>query len=202
MKEFKSHSGLVVPLDRVNVDTDAIIPKQFMKRIERTGYGEFLFYDWRYDNSGIMNDQFVFNFPQYKGANILLTRDNFGCGSSREHAPWALEGYGIRVIIAPSFAEIFYTNCFINGILPIVLSSVEVNLLFEMTFQNEGLRLHVDLTNQTIRDGEQLNLHFQIEYEQKQRLLSGADDIQITLQSEAEITDFEEKRSSWLNPSY
>jgi len=200
MKEFKCHSGLVVPLDRVNVDTDAIIPKQFMKRIERTGYGEFLFHDWRYDQSGNLNDQFVLNFPQYQGASILLARHNFGCGSSREHAPWALEGYGIRVIIAPTFAEIFYTNCLKNGILPIVISTKEVNQLFKMIFNNEGMRLHVDLPNQIIRDGEQLSLQFQIEDEQKQRLLTGVDDIQITLQREGEITTFEEKRLPWLNP--
>lgn len=200
MKKFISHEGAVVPLDRINVDTDAILPKQFMKRIERTGYGEFLFFDWRYDDKGNINNKFVLNFPQYQEASILLTRDNFGCGSSREHAPWALDGYGIKVIIAPSFAEIFYNNCFKNGILPIILSPLEVNQLFEKTFENESLSLNVDLTEQTITDNEQLILHFQIESEQKERLLNGIDDIQVTLQRQSDITTFEKKREPWLNP--
>lgn len=201
MKRFEPHTGLVVPLDRVNVDTDAMIPKQFLKRIERTGYGQYLFYDWRYDASGKMNNQFVLNFPQYKGASILLARDNFGCGSSREHAPWGLEDYGISVIIAPSFAEIFYNNCFKNGVLPIVLSGAEVDRLIEWASRNESFLLDVDLKKQMVSDRSgKLSFRFQIENEQKQRLLLGLDDIQVTLQSENLIHTFENQRKSWLNP--
>src|SRR5690625_4125418 len=150
MEPFVQHDGLVAPLDRVNVDTDQIIPKQFLKRIERTGFGQYLFYDWRFLDGETPNPEFELNQPQYAGASILLTRNNFGCGSSREHAPWALLDYGFRVIIAPSFADIFFNNCFKNGILPIVLSEEEVETLFQQMYANEGYQLAVDLAAQAV----------------------------------------------------
>src|SRR5690554_2815394 len=151
MEPFVRETGLVAPLDRVNVDTDQIIPKQFLKRIERTGFGEFLFYDWRYKAPGKLNEDFELNRPENQGATILVTGDNFGCGSSREHAPWALLDYGFRVIIAPSFADIFYNNCMKNGILPIVLPEAQVDRLFSEVAAFPGFRLVVDLPEQVVR---------------------------------------------------
>src|ERR1700750_2951152 len=148
MNAFRKHTGLVAPLDRANVDTDQIIPKQFLKRIERTGFGEFLFFDWRYATPGVSNPSFVVNEPRYNGASILLAGKNFGCGSSREHAPWALAEYGFRVVIAPSFADIFANNCFKNGLLPIALPEEQVALLMKRTQEKEGYRLTVDLERQ------------------------------------------------------
>ncbi|MFB4163861.1 3-isopropylmalate dehydratase small subunit [Alteribacillus sp. JSM 102045] len=200
MKTLSTHKGQVMPLNRVNVDTDAILPKQFLKRVERTGYEKFLFHDWRYDDNGEENENFVLNDPRYKGASILLGRDNFGSGSSREHAPWALEDFGFRVLIAPSFAEIFYNNCFKNGILPIVLKKEEVEVLFEKAFNIDSYSLQVDVKQQTIRDDDQLIYHFDLEDSQQERLLKGMDDIEITMKMDSEIAKFEKERRSWLTP--
>ncbi|AUD79144.1 3-isopropylmalate dehydratase small subunit [Kangiella profundi] len=210
MEAFTQHTGLTVPLDRANVDTDAIIPKQFLKSIKRSGFGPNLFDEWRYldhgepgmDNSKRpVNPDFVLNFPRYKGASVLLARENFGCGSSREHAPWALEDYGIKAVIAPSFADIFFNNCFKNGILPIVLDHDTVDLLFKETEANEGYKLDINLEQQTITrpNGEVIN--FEVESDRKHSLLNGLDDIGITLQQEAAITAYEserKKRAPWL----
>ncbi len=210
MEKFTSFSGLVAPLDRANVDTDAIIPKQFLKSIERTGFGPFLFDEWRYLDHGEpgmdctnrpRNKNFVLNQPRYQGAEILLTRANFGCGSSREHAPWALLDFGIRVLIAPSFADIFYNNCFKNGILPIVLPEENVAELFVRLESSEGFRLKVDLERQrlTLPDGEQVG--FEIDPFRKHCLLNGLDDIAQTLQQVEAIRRYEQRRKQeapWL----
>ena len=208
MKAFTKLNGLVAPLDRTNVDTDAIIPKQFLKSIRRAGFGPFLFDEWRYLDRGEpdmdctgrpINKEFVLNKPQYKGAEILLTRENFGCGSSREHAPWALEDFGFRVIIAPSFADIFYNNCFKNGLLPIVLDSETVDGLFNEL--NDGYRLTVDLQTQKIVTPGGREIHFQVDETRKFRLLNGLDDIALTLQQADAIRAYEverAKRAPWL----
>jgi 3-isopropylmalate/(R)-2-methylmalate dehydratase small subunit len=201
MEPFKTHSGIVAPVDRVNVDTDAIIPKQFLKRIERTGFGQFLFYEWRFHEDGSLNEEFEMNKPRYKGASILITRANFGCGSSREHAPWAIQDYGFRVIIAPSFADIFYNNCFKNGILPIRLPEEQVEELFQRTAKHEGYRLHVDLENKTIKDDYGLQYSFDLEEHRRQYLLQGLDDIALTLQHEDLIAAYEEKHKERLSYS-
>jgi len=210
MKPFTSHEGLVAPLDRANVDTDAIIPKQFLKSIKRTGFGPNAFDEWRYldrgepgmDNSKRpLNPEFVLNQARYQGASILLARENFGCGSSREHAPWALEDYGFRAIIAPSFADIFFNNCFKNGILPIVLPADEVETLFRHTYQQEGYRLTVDLSAQTVTTPRGEVFHFEVDPERKNRLMHGLDDIGITLKYVDEIKAYEAKRKQvtpWL----
>ena len=200
MEPFVRHEGLVAPLDRPNVDTDAIIPKQFLKRIERTGFGQFLFYDWRFLENGEPNPDFILNQPRYQGASILLGRDNFGCGSSREHAPWALLDYGFRVIIAPSFADIFRNNSLKNGILLITLDPKLVDQLFQRCLEQEGYRLDVDLENCTIRDARGLELSFDIEPFQREVLLKGLDDISRTLQHEAAIAAYESKRPDYLTP--
>lgn len=193
MEAFVKHSGLAVPIDRANIDTDAIIPKQFLKRIERTGFGQFLFYDWRFLDNGEENPAFELNHPRYKGASVLLARQNFGCGSSREHAPWALLDFGFKVIIAPSFADIFYNNCFKNGILPIQLSEEQVQQLFEKTTQHEGYQLHIDLEQQKITDDHGLELSFEVDAFRKELLLNGLDDIGLTL-LQADKIDAYEKR--------
>jgi len=199
VEAFKKHTGLVAPVDRVNVDTDAIIPKQFLKRIERTGFGQFLFYEWRFDEKGNPNPDFELNKPRYKGASILISRANFGCGSSREHAPWAIMDYGFKVIIAPSFADIFYNNCFKNGILPIKLSEEQVEELFRRTAANEGYQLTVDLENKTISDSIGLNISFDLDEHRRQFLLLGLDDIGLTLQHEALIAAYEAKHAERLS---
>ena len=191
MKPFVKHTGLVVAMDRANVDTDQIIPKQFLKRIERTGFGQFLFFDWRLLEDGSDNPDFELNRLRYRGATILLARRNFGCGSSREHAPWALEDYGFRVIIAPSFADIFYNNCFKNGLLPVRLDESQVEALFRRTIAREGYRLSVDLEQCTIEDDAGLRLAFDVEPSRRQSLLGGLDDIGLTLAHEADITAYE-----------
>jgi 3-isopropylmalate/(R)-2-methylmalate dehydratase small subunit len=193
MEPFKTLTGIVAPLDRVNIDTDQIIPKQFLKRIERTGFGEFLFYDWRYMEDGKPNPEFVLNHPRYKGASILLTRNNFGCGSSREHAPWALKDYGFRVIIAPSFADIFFNNCFKNNMLPIVLPEDIVEELFRKVLSNEGYYLTVDLESQTLRDNDGWTVSFEVDPFKKKCLIEGLDDIALTLQHEDKIKAYEER---------
>ena len=210
MEKFRKLTGIVMPLDRPNVDTDAIIPKQFLKSIKRTGFGPNLFDEWRYldhgepgmDNSKRpINPDFVLNQPRYQGAQILLARENFGCGSSREHAPWALLDYGFRVIIAPSFADIFYNNCFKNGILPIVLDAGTVDELFREVEANEGYTLTVDLENQTITKPDGSVIPFEIDEFRKHRLLEGLDDIGLTLEHADEIRAYEERRrkeAPWL----
>ena len=194
MKKFSSINSIAMPLDRANIDTDAIIPKQFLKSIKRSGFGPNLFDEWRYldhgepgmDNSiRPINPDFVLNNPTYSGAQILLTRRNFGCGSSREHAPWALEDYGFRAIIAPSFADIFYNNCFKNGVLPIVLSSEIVDSLFSYS----GL-ININLEKQIVKI-DQNSFEFEVDPERKRRLINGLDDIGLTLQSENQIRIFE-----------
>ncbi len=208
MRAFTTLTSIVAPLDRANVDTDAIIPKQFLKSIRRTGFGVYLFDEWRYLDQGQpdmdctnrpINKDFVLNKPQYQGAQILLTRENFGCGSSREHAPWALEDYGFRAIIAPSFADIFYNNCFKNGILPIALDAEIVDSLFkELT---DGYSLTVDLAAQTISTPSGKIIIFTVDENRKFRLLNGLDDIGLTLQHADEIRAYEverAKRAPWL----
>jgi len=200
MEPFVKLTGVVAPLPRVNVDTDQIIPKQFLKRIERTGFGEFLFFDWRYLEDGKSpNAQFELNRPGYEGASILVAERNFGCGSSREHAPWALLDYGFRALIAPSFADIFYNNCFKNGILPIVLPEETVKQLLARALEQPGFTLTVDLESQTVSGGAGLSIPFEVDAFRRHCLLNGLDDIGLTLQNEAEITGFESRRPAWLS---
>ena len=191
MKTFINHTGIVVPLDRVNVDTDQIIPKQFLKRIERTGYGQFLFFDWRFQADGTPNPDFILNQPGYQEATVLVTGRNFGCGSSREHAPWALEDFGFRVIIAPSFADIFRNNCFQNGIVPVVLPKERVGELMSKSKTNEGYQVTVDLKDCMVFDSEGLSAAFQVDEFRRHCLLNGLDDIGLTLLREAKIKDYE-----------
>lgn len=210
MRKFTLLDGLVVPLDRANVDTDAIIPKQFLKSIKRSGFGPNAFDEWRYldhgepgmDNSKRpLNPDFVLNQPRYRGAQILLARENFGCGSSREHAPWALEDYGFRVIIAPSFADIFFNNCFKNGLLPIRLDVDKVDALFKAVEANEGYKLKVDLEQQTITAPDGTVYPFEVDAHRKHCLLNGLDDIGLTLEHVGAIKAFEEKHRAaqpWL----
>ena len=210
MKAFTQHQGLVAPLDRANVDTDQIIPKQFLKSIKRTGFGENLFDEWRYldeaqpgqDNSKRpLNTEFVLNQPRYQGASILLAQENFGCGSSREHAPWALDEYGFRAIIAPSFADIFYNNSFKNGLLPIVLPQDVVDELMQLTVDSEGYQLTVDLAEQKVIRGDGVRYDFEVDAFRKHCLLNGLDDIGLTLQDEDEIRAFEsgyKQKYPWL----
>ena len=195
MEPFNKLTGIVAPLEALHVDTDQIIPKQFLKRIERTGYQDMLFYDWRYSSDGMQpNPDFELNAPRYKGASILLTKDNFGCGSSREHAPWALNDYGFRCIIAPSFADIFYNNCFNNGMLPIALSSSIVDALFVEVRATEGYSLAVDLEAQTITTPSGRSISFDVDPFLRERLLNGWDQIGLTLRHEDAITAFENRR--------
>ena len=210
MHKFAVLDGLVVPLDRANVDTDALIPKQFLKSIKRSGFGPNLFDEWRYldhgepgmDNSKRpLNPDFVLNQPRYQGAQILLARGNFGCGSSREHAPWALEDYGFRAIIAPSFADIFFNNCFKNGLLPIRLDAASVDALFKAVEATPGYRLKIDLEQQSIAAPDGTVYRFEVETFRKHCLLNGLDDIGLTLQHVDEIKAYEERRKAeapWL----
>ncbi|MBI4466275.1 MAG: 3-isopropylmalate dehydratase small subunit [Acidobacteria bacterium] len=193
MQPFSQHTGLVVPLDRVNVDTDQMVPKQFCKLLTREGYGRMLFYDWRYQDGEVPNPDFVLNWPRYQGASILLGRANLGCGSSREHAAWATHDYGFRVVIAPSFADIYYNNCFKNGILPVTLPGPQVDELFRRTEQNQGYRLTVDLPSQTITDEQGLRLTFTIDPFRKDALLKGLDEIGLSLQDGERISGYEKK---------
>ncbi|MFM7460766.1 MAG: 3-isopropylmalate dehydratase small subunit [Burkholderiales bacterium] len=212
MEPFRVHTGLMVPLDRANVDTDAIIPKQFLKSIKRTGFGENAFDEWRYldhgepgvDNSRrVLNPNFALNQPRYKGATILLTRKNFGCGSSREHAPWALQQFGFRAIIAPSFADIFYNNCFKNGLLPIVLSELQVDHLFNVVMATSGLRLTIDLERQLVEVPGGEVYRFEVDDSRKQSLLNGWDEIGLTLRHVDKIRAYEQSRAirePWIFP--
>lgn len=210
MQAFTQLTGVVAPLDRANVDTDMIIPKQFLKSIKRSGFGPNLFDELRYldegkpdmDNSGRpLNPEFVLNQARYAGTNILLARDNFGCGSSREHAPWALEDFGIRCVIAPSFADIFYNNCFKNGILPITLLDDQVDALFEETFANEGYELTIDLEAEVIRGAKGGDISFSIDAFRRHCLLNGLDDIGLTLEQADAIKAYEAKakqKTPWM----
>ena len=201
MEPFTRLKGTVAPLPRVNVDTDQIIPKQFLKRIERTGFGEFAFFDWRYLADGTPDPDFELNRAGYEGASILVTGRNFGCGSSREHAPWALREYGIRVIIASSYADIFYNNCIQNGMLPIVLPEEQVQEIMQRALKKPGYALTVNLENMTLYDSQGLEDHFEIDPFIRERLLRGQDDIGLTLEHEGEITSFEKTRPSYLEPA-
>ncbi|WP_274522528.1 3-isopropylmalate dehydratase small subunit [Halorhodospira halochloris] len=211
IEPFTRHTGLVAPLDRANVDTDAIIPKQFLKSVKRTGFGPYLFDEWRYLDHGEpgmdctnrpRNPDFVLNQERYAGASVLLARANFGCGSSREHAPWALQDYGFRAIIAPSFADIFYSNCFKNGILPVVLDEATVDKLFTAAYAEPGYSLTVDLRNQTVETPAGETFGFEVDPFRRRMLLEGLDEIGITLTEHAEaIRAYEQKRreeAPWL----
>ena len=197
MLPFRIHTGLVAPLDRPNVDTDQIIPKQFLKRIERTGFGEFLFYDWRYLANGLPDNSFVLNSSAYRDATILVTGKNFGCGSSREHAPWALLDYGFRAIIAPSFADIFANNCLKNGIATVVLTEAEVSELLRRTQETEGYRLTVDLERLVVEDNQGFSASFSMDDFRRHCLIEGLDDIALTLKLENHITEYERRRPQW-----
>jgi 3-isopropylmalate/(R)-2-methylmalate dehydratase small subunit len=210
VEAFRQHLGLVAPLDRANVDTDAIIPKQFLKSIKRTGFGPNAFDEWRYldqgepgmDNSKRpLNPKFVLNEPRYAGASVLLTRKNFGCGSSREHAPWALQQYGFKAIIAPSFADIFFNNCFKNGLLPIVLTEAQVDHLFNIVFATPGLKLNVDLERQVVEVPAGESYRFEVEPFRKECLLNGWDEIGLTMRHTEKIRAYEAARAQrepWL----
>jgi 3-isopropylmalate/(R)-2-methylmalate dehydratase small subunit len=193
MDKFTKHTGLAAPLDRVNVDTDQMVPKQFLKLPSREGYGKFLFYDWRYLPGDQPNPDFVLNLPRYKGASVLLAGANFGCGSSREHAPWAIQDYGFRAIIAPSYADIFYNNCFKNGLLPVTLKPEEVDELFRRAESQEGYSVTVDLETQTVTDNTGLSYSFKVDPFRRESLLKGLDEIGLTLVHAPEIAAFEAK---------
>ena len=199
MTGFKQHKGIVVPLDNANVDTDAIIPKQFLQKVNRIGFGKHLFHDWRFlDDAGQQpNPEFVLNQPRYAGASILLARENFGCGSSREHAPWALADYGFKTLIASSFADIFYGNAINNGLVPVRLKEEEVDVLFQLVATQPGIEIEVDLEANQVRAGE-LSFGFEIDEFRRYCLLNGLDSIGLTLQHEATISAFEAKQPSWI----
>ena len=201
MRSFKNHTGLVAILDRPNVDTDQIIPKQFLKRVERTGFGEFLFYDWRFRPDGQLDASFPLNEARYRGASILIAGKNFGCGSSREHAPWSLADYGFRAIIAPSFADIFANNCLKNGLLPVTLDDAQVAELMRRAGQVEDYRLTVDLESKTVSDAHGFAATFEIGDFQRYCLLEGLDDIGLTLKHESAITRYEQDHLSRLETS-
>ena len=194
MKAFTQHVGIAAPLDRSNVDTDQIIPKQFLKRIERTGFGKFLFFDWRFEPDGTEKPDFVLNKPAFREASILVGRQNFGNGSSREHAVWALDDFGVRCVIAESFADIFYNNCSKNGVLPVVLTAEEVEKIHQNIAANEGYQLTVDLEQLSVTDGAGFEANFSIDDFRRQCFLKGLDHIALTLQHESKIADFEAKR--------
>jgi 3-isopropylmalate/(R)-2-methylmalate dehydratase small subunit len=191
MQPFSKHTGLVLPLDRVNVDTDQMVPKQFLKLQTKQGYGKVLFYDWRYLPGEKPNPDFVLNWPRYKGVSILLARAGFGCGSSREHAPWAVADYGFRVLIATSYADIFYSNSFMNGLLPVTLPESQIDELFRRTESQEGYSLTVDLPAQTVSDAGGLSYRFEIDEFRKHILLEGLDEIGLTLKYNTKIAEFE-----------
>ncbi|MEI4952235.1 3-isopropylmalate dehydratase small subunit [Aeromonas caviae] len=199
MTGFKQHKGIVVPLDSANVDTDAIIPKQFLQKVNRIGFGKHLFHDWRFlDDAGEQpNPEFVLNKPQFAGTSILLARENFGCGSSREHAPWALADYGFKTMIAPSFADIFYGNAINNGMVPVRLKEEEVDALFQLVAAQPGIEIEVDLEANQVRAGS-LTFSFEIDEFRRYCLLNGLDAIGLTLQHEAAISAFEAKQPSWI----
>lgn len=193
MQPFSKHTGLVLPLDRVNVDTDQMVPKQFLKGQSKQGFGKVLFYDWRYLPGEKPNPDFILNWPRYKGVSVLLARSGFGCGSSREHAPWAVVDYGFRVLIAPSYADIFYSNCFMNGILPVILPEARIDELFRRAESREGYSLTVDLPAQTVTDESGLISLFEINGFRKRMLLEGLDEIGLTLKHDPSITEYEKQ---------
>ena len=198
MKAYKKHEGVVALMNRSNVDTDQIIPKQFLKKVERSGFGVHLFFDWRYNRDGSDNESFELNNPAFKNASVLLVGDNFGCGSSREHAPWAIADYGFNTVISSSYADIFYNNCFKNGILPIIVSKAELATLMEEVANNEGVKFVIDLENQELTTG-QGNVHkFELDAFRKENLLKGLDDIALTLVNVEEITAFENRQKQSL----
>jgi len=204
MEPYIQESGIVAPLDRTNIDTDQIIPKQFLKRIERTGFGEFLFFDWRYNDDGSINTEFILNHDRYKNAKILLTRDNFGSGSSREHAPWALKEYGFRTIIAPSFADIFYNNCFKNSMLPIIIDKYVIEHLFGAVHTLKDYKLTINLEEQMVYDDYEEAWNFDIDPFKKHSLLNGLDDISQTLILEEHISKHElsvKENKAWKLPT-
>jgi len=201
MTPFRIHTGIAAPLDRANVDTDQIIPKQFLKRIERTGFGQFLFNDWRFLPNGSPDPEFALNDERYRGASILIAAKNFGCGSSREHAPWALADFGFRAVIAPSFADIFANNCMKNGMLPVTLAEDQVSELMQRASGSEGYEVTVDLEKKLISDNQGFSASFDIGDFQRYRLLEGLDDIGLTLKHEDDITRFETRRPAWMNAS-
>ncbi|WP_371925040.1 3-isopropylmalate dehydratase small subunit [Halobacillus sp. A1] len=194
MEPIKQHEGLIYPLDRSNVDTDQIIPKQFLKRIERQGFGQFLFYNWRFNDDGSLREDFSLNDPMYKEATVLVGGENFGCGSSREHAPWAIQDYGFKVVIATSFADIFYNNCFKNGILPIVLPRHEVNDLLNQA-KEEKVMIDIDLVNQLVKSDHGLVSAFDIQPYHKDMLLNGWDEISVTLNYAEAIDQYETEKA-------
>ena len=198
MQPFSKHTGKVVPLDRIDVDTDQIIPKQFLKSIRRTGFEDALFFDWRYRPDGTPNPDFILNKPEYQGASILVSGRNFGSGSSREHAPWALQQYGFQAVIAPSFADIFRNNCYQNGLLPVALPEPIVRQIMDRALREPGYRLTVDLENQTVSDDRDTLAQFDVDPFVKHRLLNGLDDIGMTLQHVSSIADFERRRPDFL----
>lgn len=193
MQPFTKHTGLVAPIDRVNVDTDQMVPKQFLKFLTREGYGRVLFYDWRYLPGEKPSPDFVLNKPRYKGASIFVARANFGCGSSREHAPWAILDFGVRAILAPSYADIFYNNCFKNGILPVTLPDVQIDEIFKRTEASEGYRLTVDLEKQMVADDQGMQYWFTVDPFRRDCLLKGLDDIGLTLVQEPKISAYEQR---------
>ena len=198
MDAFSRHTGIVAPLDRVDVDTDQIIPKQFLKSIARTGFEAGLFFDWRFRPDGSPNPDFVLNKPEYRGASVLVSGRNFGSGSSREHAPWALQQYGFRAVIAPSFADIFRNNCYQNGLLPVVLPEAVVRQLLDRASASPGYRVSIDLEHQTVADERDTLASFDIDPAVKHRLLNGLDDIGLTLRHASDIAEFEERRPAYL----
>ena len=200
MESFEKVHGVVAPLDLPNVDTDQIIPKQFLKRIERTGFGQFLFYDWRFLEGETLNPEFELNQERYRGASILVTRANFGCGSSREHAPWSLLDYGFRCIVAPSFADIFFNNCFKNGLLPVRLSEEQVETIFQRVRETEGFQMTVDLREQQLQAQDGMSYAFQVDPFRRRCLLNGWDDIVLTLRHENLISQFESRNAPPLSP--
>lgn len=202
MEAYVNHESIAALMDRNNVDTDQIIPKQFLKEVRRTGFGKDLFFDWRYLNDGSDNPDFELNKPAFSGAKILVTGDNFGCGSSREHAPWAIEDYGINTIISTSYADIFYNNCFKNGILPIVVSKQELDALMEEISNNLGVKFTVDLENQMVKTPAGTHINFEIDTFRKDALLKGLDDIALTLEHVNKIDAFEEKQKQQLHWLY
>ena len=197
MDKFVSHTGVVAPLNRVNVDTDQIIPKVYLKSISRTGYGVNCFNDWRYLDDGSPNPDFVLNRPEYQGASVLLAGRNFGCGSSREHAPWALREMGFKAIIAPSFADIFHQNCLQNGVVPVVLPEEQIEQLFQRAEEEAGCRITVDLERQVV-EADGFSATFEIDPFRKHLLLNGLDDIGLTLQKEDAVAAYEARRPAWL----
>jgi 3-isopropylmalate/(R)-2-methylmalate dehydratase small subunit len=201
MLPFRTHTGVAAPLERPDVDTDQIIPKQFLKRVERTGFGEFLFYDWRYTHEGRPDPSFVLNEPRYAGASVLVAGRNFGCGSSREHAPWALLDYGFRAVVAPSFADIFMNNCMKNGVVPVALADAEVAELMRRARGTEGYELTVDLERREVRDERGFSARFEMDEFRRRCLLEGLDDIGLTLRHESEIRDYEARRAAWREHS-